>query len=167
MNINIVVPSNGLPAMFDTIGAEIERSSARLQIINRIEPGHGVVPVFEDGGVLLRPGEVAVYKEERAYEFCDGTPPGLYCLERQRPIACSALPDSPRVIEREVVYVRPAAQKGLEDGCWEYVPLHSKVIRGIRRYARPEGPYYPWALGTYILGPVVGVYVPSPLSGEC
>ncbi|HEX7822714.1 MAG TPA: hypothetical protein VF463_19095 [Sphingobium sp.] len=160
------------PALQQPVGVEaieevLQQASSRLQIMNQVEPGHGVVPVFGDGGVLLRPGEVAIYKEERAYEFCDGTPPGLYCLERQRPVACSPLPDSPRIIEREVVYVRPAMRQGLEAGCWEYVSLHSKVIRGTRRYARPEGPFYPWALGTYILGPVVGIYLPTSFAGEC
>lgn len=138
---------------------------AQLRIITRIEPGHGVVPVFGDGGVLLRPGEVAVYREERPHDLV----PGLYCLERQRPVARSPLPDSPREISREVVYARPWSGPGKvsTDQAWEYVSLHSRIVNGVRRYVRAEGPLYWWALGTILLGPVVGIYAPTSFEGGC
>lgn len=137
----------------------------QLRIITSIEPGHGVVPVFGDGGVLLRPGEVAIYREERPHDLV----PGLYCLERQRPVAGSPLPDTPREISREVVYVRTWSGRGevSTDNAWEYVSLHSRIVNGVRRYARAEGPLYWWALGTILLGPVVGIYAPTSFAGEC
>ena len=149
----------------DPIEDAFAACSAQLRIITSVEPGHGVVPVFGDGGVLLRRGEVAVYKEERPYDLV----PGLYCLERQRPVAGSPLPDSPREISREVVYARPWSGRGKVDAenSWEYVSLHSRVVNGARRYARAEGPLYWWALGTMLLGPIVGIYAPASFAGEC
>ncbi|MCR5870909.1 MULTISPECIES: hypothetical protein [unclassified Sphingomonas] len=149
----------------ESIEAELTALGTRLRIISNIERGYGVVPVLEAGAVLLQPGEVAVYKEERPYELVAG----LYCLEHQRPVADSRLPDSPRLISREVVYARPYSGPGkIETGsAWEYVALHSQVVNGARRYARPEGPIYLWALNTLLLGPVVGIYAPVAFAGEC
>lgn len=148
-----------------SIEEELSALGARLRLIGSIERDYGVIPVREAGCVLLQPGEVAVFKEERPYEL----EPGLYCLEHQRPVACSPLPDSPRVIEREVVYARPYSGPGkvADDNPWEYIQLESRLVNGVRRYARPEGPLACWALSTLLLGPVVGIYAPSAFSGEC
>ena len=162
---NLITAQAAAAISRDPIEDELSACGAALRIISSVEPGHGVVPVFGDGGVLLRPGEVAVYKEERPYDLV----PGLYCLERQRPVAGSPLPDSPREISREVVYARPWSGPGRveAENPWEYVSLRSRVVNGVRRYARAEGPLYWWALGTMLLGPVVGIYAPTPFAGEC
>ncbi|MGE4304726.1 MAG: hypothetical protein AB7E24_11930 [Novosphingobium sp.] len=160
MNMSVLV-SEKCPASIDVTAAEIEQSGACLRIITSIDDGYGVVPVMEEGGVLLRKGEVAVYKEERPRDL----PPGLYCIEHQRPVSCSTRADSRRIIMREVVYVRPC-RRAPGDGNWEYVSLRSKVIGGVRRYAQAEGPIYPWAAGDLLLGPVVGIYVPSSFTLE-
>jgi nitroreductase len=162
---NLIPAHAVVPVPHDGIEEELAALGGRLRIISHIEPGFGVVPVFGTGAVLLQPGEVAVYKEERPYELV----PGLYCLERQRPVASSPLPDSPREISREVVYARPYSGPGkvAAENSWEYVALDTRVVSGIRRYARPEGPIYSWALNTLLLGPVVGIYAPAVFAGEC
>lgn len=160
MNMNVTIP-RGLPAAADPWGEDIEQSGARLRMIDRIDMGHGVVPVLEEGSVLLQMGEVAVYREEQISELT----PGLYCLEIQH-LAGSSHRDSPRRIDRKVVYARPSSH-GTSEGNWEYVTLRSKIINGVRRYARPEGPIYAWALGDLLLGPIVGIYAPSAFSKEC
>lgn len=136
------------------MGTELAGIRARLRIIASIERGYGVVPVFEEGSALLRPGEVAVYKEEAPVEL----EPGLYCLERQRPVAGSPFPESARIIEREVVYARNHDRVA---DSWEYISLLSKVIRGVRRYAAPQGPYYNACRSSMLLGPIVGIFMPS------
>ena len=94
--------------------------------------------------------------------------PGLYCLEHQRlRLSGSVNPEGWREVEREVVYARPWSRGGTSQECWEYIPLRSKIIRGVRRYARPEGPIsYVW-FGRLLLGPIVGVYAPTTFAGEC
>lgn len=164
MNMDIASPTNGLPAMADSIGVEIDQLGARLRIINRIERGFGVVPILEDGAVLLRKGEVAVYREEPPFEM----KPGLYCLEHQRlRLPASVNPEGWREVEREVVYVRPWSRGGTTEECWEYIPLRSKIVRGVRRYARPEGPISRVWFGRILLGPIIGVYAPNTFAGEC
>jgi hypothetical protein len=162
MNMLVAPLGGSVLTHAESIGVEIEEVGARLQIITSFEPGHGVVPVFEEGSVLIRKGEVAVYREERAFD----PEPGLYCYERQRPVACSPFPDSRRIVEREVVYVRRSRLKGHEDA-WEYITLKSRVINGVRRYARPEGPMNPCAAPDVLLGPVLGIYAPNSFAGEC
>lgn len=141
------------------MGAELARLRARLRIISSVERGYGVVPVFEEGSALLRPGEVAVYKEEAPTVL----EPGLYCLERQRPVAGSPFPESPRIVEREVVYARNHERVA---DCWEYISLLSKVIKGVRRYAVPQGPYYNACRSNLLLGPIIGIFMPSASAGE-
>lgn len=153
---NLAKPrSNGSGDM----GLELEALNGRLRLIASIEKGYGVVPVFEEGSVLLRPGEVAVYKEESP----DLLVPGLYCLERQRPVASSPFPQSPRIVEREVVYARDHPRVA---DSWEYISLYSRIVRGVRRYATPQGPYINGCRGNMLLGPVVGIYMPGVSAGE-
>lgn len=139
------------------ISEEIDGLGASLRIITNIERGYGVVPVLTDGAALLKPGEVAVYKEERPGDLVHG----LYCLERQSLRSYSPRADTPRNIEREVVYVRRSTLRGVSQDCWEYISLESRIIRGVRRYPRPEGPLAFWALGEMLLGPIVGIYLPN------
>lgn len=161
MNTDVLVPE-GRRTLHDTIAAEMEHHGARLKIITSIADGHGVVPILEEGGVLLRKGEVAVYREETPMDL----PSGFYCIEHQRPVACSPHPDSRRIVSREVVYVRPS-RVAPTDGNWEYLTLRSKVIGGKRRYASPEGPIHRWAASDLLLGPVIGIYSPNAFAGEC
>jgi hypothetical protein len=135
------------------MGRELEALKLRLFLIPAVEKGYGVVPVFEEGCSYFRPGEVAVYKEETPRDLI----PGLYCVERQRTVASSPFPESPRIVEREVVYARDHPK--IKD-CWEYISLKSKVIRGVRRYAVPQGPYINGCRGDMLLGPIVGIYMP-------
>jgi hypothetical protein len=162
MAMQLTVHGANLPVAPDPIRDEMAELGAKLQLISSIEPGFNVVPVTEDGGVLLRRGEVAVFKEQRVHasEFLAG----LYVRERQRPVAMSNLPDSPRIIEREVVLARPSSRKG---ECWEYRTLESRIIRGVRRYTGWEGPIWNYALDHMLIGPVVGIYAPAAISGEC
>lgn len=136
------------------MGRELEALKLRLFLIEAVEKGYGVVPVFEEGGSYFRPSEVAVYRGETPRDLV----PGLYCIERQRPVASSPFPESPRIVEREVVYARDHPK--IRD-CWEYISLKSIVIYGVRRYAVPQGPYINGCRGDMSLGPIVGIYMPS------
>ena len=138
-----------------------EELGTRLPLIPRIEKGFGVVPVLDDGAVLLRPGDVAVYDEE--WLKYNEVTPGLYCYEHQRPVSLSPHFDSWRIVTREVVYMRRSPRS---PGCWDKIALRSKVIGGIRRYSVPDGPMYEVALYNHLLGPIVGIYAPALIHGD-
>src|SRR3546814_9621403 len=84
------------------MGRELEALKLRLFLIPVVEKGYGAVPVFEEGCSYFWPGEVAVYKEATLRDLILG----IYCIERQRPVASSPFPESQRIVERKVVYAR-------------------------------------------------------------
>ncbi|WP_404713171.1 hypothetical protein [Sphingomonas sp. MMS24-J13] len=140
----------------------------RLRTFEKIEFGLGIIPIYTNiGAPLLCAGDVAVYSAD----WLDRNPlrRGVYAVEWQRP-ANALTPEMfadryakceyPRMrIDREIIAVAPWPR---DERRWCIRPLRN-VYRGVLQMS--DGPYEPDHLADKLLGPIVGLYRPSPIEG--
>ena len=147
----------------------MEPLSVHLEIIPKIERGMGVVAVQDNlGAPLLCFGDVAVYSEDFFSHF--PLVEGIYCIQYQSTTACMPRADWARhfvegtasqlEIRRSVVQVRRCPYA--EDR-WITQPLGPQGFRG-GYFVVSDGPFDDVHLINKLLGPVIGIYRPAPIS---